>query len=153
MSEFMPESWWKIEVPKLQNLMGRQHPMPAARQQRTGLTLWELDARSGRDELGAVATYAQYWARELDEIPPFHARGQPDWERFSAWVWTQPGRIGWRFTVVAAATFTRDDSTSSRTPCWSLQFVWAHPFSRHRGVWAEAWLLFLQRFLLLRIEP
>jgi hypothetical protein len=60
--------------------------------------------------------------------------------------------MGWRFTVVGGCAFKRNAITSDH-PCWTLQFLWLHPFSRHRGLWSESFPLFLQRYQLLHIVP
>jgi len=152
LSEFARESWWTIEAPRLFNLAARQYQLPGKRQQRTSTVLWELTERSDRHALEAAAVCGQGWARELGgQDLPLSAHSKVDWDNYSVWLWTIPG-VHWNFTVVGACAFERD-TRSSVTPFYLLQFLWLHPFARHRGNWAEAFPLFLQRFQRLRITP
>jgi hypothetical protein len=116
------------------------------------LTLWELEARCGQGELEAASWCAKGWTRELDQDPPFNARSRVDWDAYSLWLWTLPGGMSWRFTVVGGCAFARDIGIS-HDPFWTLHWLWIHPFSRHRGVWAESFAVFVQRFHLLQIHP
>ena len=148
---FEPESWWKIETPRLRDLVARQHPLPSPRQRHTQTVLWELDARTGTEALEAASTCARAWVRELDQEPPWRPTARTNWDERSVWIWTLPG-AQWQFTVIGAAAFEHD-TTSSRTPFWRLAWLWLHPYARHRGNWAEAFPLFLQRYQLLQIVP
>lgn len=151
MSEFARESWWTIEAPRLYSLAARQHALPGKQQQRTQTVLWELDERSDRHALEAAAACGEAWARELGQDPPLSAHARLNWNNYRVWLWAIPG-VHWHSTVIGACSFEFDRATSV-TPFWALQFVWLHPFARHRGNWAASFPLFLRRFQRLRIEP
>jgi hypothetical protein len=151
LSEFARESWWTIEAPRLFNLAARQHPLPGQRQQRSTTVLWELTGNSDRHALEAAAACGESWARELGQDPPLSAHARRDWDNCRVWIWAVPG-VHWHSTVIGACSFALDTATSV-TPFFRLQFLWLHPFARHRGNWAEAFPLFLRKFEKLRIEP
>jgi hypothetical protein len=153
LSEFASENWFKIEVPKIRELVGHQHRMPTPRQQRMGLRLCELHEGGGKEALEAARWCAQGWTRELDQEPPLGSYQRVDWDNYNLWLWVSPGaRDLWNFTVIGGAGFQRH--TSTRTdPYWELQFLWIHPYQRHRGVWAESFPLFLRRYHRLQIAP
>src|SRR5262249_16284410 len=106
MSEFMYESWWKLESPKINTLVGPEYPLPTPRRP-ARRSLWALNERTGPEELQAAAQCAGYWARELDQGIPLGRGARINWDEQHVWIWTIPGRDT-LFTVTGACAFERD---------------------------------------------
>lgn len=95
----------------------------------------------------AVECIAYYFRREFDYSFVQYAAVEADGEtRSRAFLWADPQvRKDGGITVFGACCFRWREWTGA-PPCYSLDFVWLHPFRRRQGTLAKAWPGFRQVF-------
>jgi len=109
---------------------------------------------SPSDVRDAVETLGLYFKREFHyDFPPFEASENPsNWAyRYEAYLFHDLARHVMEEDVqtpqfcFGAACF-RWITWENSEHCWSLQWVWFHPFFRKQGYLSKAWPLFVEKY-------
>jgi len=88
-----------------------------------------------------VEWFGYYFKRELGyDFPAFE--GSND-EVYKAWIFASNKRGGdWR--AFGACEFNPHDTSSGQ--CWTLEWIWFHPYFREKGYLKKAWPILIAEF-------
>jgi hypothetical protein len=115
--------------------------------------LWGVRSNAPISARRAVYACARYFRREFGYDFLQYSDREADWETCDttrAFLWTDISQFGLR--IWGACCFRWRDWRNSQ-PLWALQWIWMHPYVRHRGLLRQAWPYFLRRFGWFDVEP
>jgi len=147
-------SWWAVIPPALWTLQGVEHPLRTTpRQKAHPVSLWELQRVYGAEPAyQAVLHCARCFHKELPErdMPAVPATGTQR-EDLHHWLWTTAGTSA-TFRVLGACGFRLHADDPQIKPYVSLDWIWLHPYSRHRALFRTAWEIFIRRYPYILLE-
>ena len=93
----------------------------------------------------AVWTCARFFKREFDyDAVQYGHEGDED--EAHAYLWTTNNEDAKTTQLVLGACCFRWRAWTNVPACWCLEWVWLHPFQRHRGHLTSAWAYFKKRY-------
>ncbi len=87
----------------------------------------------------AIECFGLYWCRELDYSPPY--RTEDHYENCEGFLFRNPHDLN----VVGGGCFSKNQTVmkdKTQKLVWWLDWVWIHPFFRHKGYLSRAWPTF-----------
>jgi hypothetical protein len=104
-----------------------------------------------------VETLAYFFKREFRyDFPQFEAAEQPQslgYVPYEAWLFHEPAWDRFRNEdkrpprrSIGAACFRWRDDWKDHDPCWTLDWVWFHPYERRLGRLTRAWPSFEEKY-------
>jgi len=99
-----------------------------------------------------IERYARYFRREFGyDFAQYCADDMNDPRDTQTWLWTSWEYEGYR--VLGAGCCRWRTYTNLSESFWGLQWVWLHPYARHKGLFTAAWPILLRQYSRLHLEP
>jgi hypothetical protein len=151
----MADDWtttWTITPSTITRLVGEQHPLGVGEWRVRLPSLWRLTRASARHAHQVTERYARYFRREFGyDFVQYDADEAYDLHETQAWLWTSCDYEGYRVLGACCCRYRR--YTNLPESLWALQWVWLHPYARHKGLFTAAWPVLLQQYGALHLEP
>jgi hypothetical protein len=151
----MADEWttqWTITPSILKRLVGDSHPLSVGNVRVPIPVLWRLTRHSAHHAHQVTERYARYFKREFGYDFVQYAASEPyDMHETQVWLWTSCRYEGYR--VLGACCCRWRTYTNLPEGFWAMQWVWLHPYARHKGLFTAAWPVVLQQYGALHLEP
>ena len=118
------------------------------------LTAWALTAESPRSAHTAVEACARMFKREFAyDFVQYSALEFYDPKETRAFLWTTRSEDREGYRALGACCLRWRVYTNLPAPCWAMQWVWLHPYARHKGALTALWPTLIVQCAPLLVEP